>query len=263
MHIRINQLILFGLLFTATLNVSAALFDDDSTKEEVIRSQLKLSLPELKVDQVIPTAINNVYEVDAGHKVFYVDKSGRYALFGNLVDLSNKQNITQKRVEQLGRVDWNKLPLNIAIRHVIGNGSRRIAVFTDPDCPFCKKLEQETIAKLKNVTVYYFLFPLPTHQYAEIDSQKIICSENTEDAYLGWMVEGRALPKKSTCANDSILTKMQQVGNDVVQVEVTPTIILPDGSIVTGLAPADYLSQLIDNTSPPPPSVSSAATTSH
>lgn len=215
----------------------------------VIRSKLKEVLPELKVDSINQTAIQQVYEVISGRKVFYVNSTGQYAILGNLVDLNTKRSLTQQKVESLSVVDWNKLPLTSAIRHVIGKGERRIAVFTDPECPFCKELDQNTIPKLKNVTVYYFLFPLPIHKNAEADSQKILCSENPEKTYLAWMVSGQELPVKTMCQQAKTLIEIKRIGTSI-GIDATPTIILPNGVTVDGLVPADYLNKLIDNAAP-------------
>lgn len=214
-----------------------------------IQNNLKTTLPELKVDQINPTAVKNVYEVISGHKVFYVDGSGRYAFLGNMVDLNTKKSITQTKVEQLSVVNWNELPLNIAIKQVIGKGERRIAVFTDPDCPFCQRLEQDTIPKLKNVTVYYFLFPLAIHANAENDSKRILCAENPDATFKAWMVSSIALPARNSCKNSANLPIMKALGNKF-GIDAAPTIILPNGKLLPGLAPADYLNKLINDTAP-------------
>lgn len=248
---------LFWLLFCFSLIRSVTAIETSPTPQasnpiEIIKSNLKTNLPDLKVEQVNPTAIPNLYEVVSGRKIFYVDSTGRYAILGNMVDLTNKQSITEARVKQLSVVDFRSLPLNIALKQTIGTGERKIAIFTDPDCPFCKRLETDTIPKLKNVTIYYFLFPLTSiHANAAIDSKKILCSENPDRAYLQWMTDSKALGNKTECANAKVLTQMQEVGKKVIQVEATPTIVLENGNIVAGLVPADYLGKLINDAHPP------------
>lgn len=229
------------------LNTWAA--GSDSQVTSIISKNLRSNLPSLTIDRIIPTQVPGVYEVDSGRKVFYVDASGNYAFVGNLLDLTNKNNLTEARTEALNRIDFNKLPIDIAIRKVIGNGKDKIAVFTDPDCPFCKRLEGETIPKLKNVTVYYFLFPLPIHSGAVEDSKRILCAENPESAIVAFMVKGSTITKNDSCDNAKRLAEMQDSGNNLVQVTGTPTIVLPNGKIVSGLIPADYLTKLIDDNS--------------
>jgi thiol:disulfide interchange protein DsbC len=169
-----------------------------------------------------------------------------------MVDLASKQNLTEKKVQSLSFVDWNKLPIKIAIIKIIGNGERKIAVFTDPDCPFCKRLDSDTIAKQKNLTVYYFLFPLAMHANAETDSKRIICAENPDKTYEDWMINDKKLPVQDKCQRVANLQQMKQVGSQLIGIEATPTIILPNGQIVSGLIPADYLEKLIADTSPVP-----------
>ncbi len=241
----LSNVLLCGLMVTLVAKSFAA----DVTISPSISKNLQSNLPSLTIDRIIPTQVPGVYEVDSGRKVFYVDSTGNYAFVGNLLDLTTKTNYTEARTEALNRIDFNKLPLSVAMRKTIGNGQNKIAVFTDPDCPFCKRLEGETIPKLKNVTIYYFLYPLPIHPDAVNDSKRILCSENPESAMFAMMVKDSTIAKYNSCENAGRLTKMQDAANNLVQVTGTPTIVLPNGKIVSGLIPADYLTKLIDDNS--------------
>jgi thiol:disulfide interchange protein DsbC len=243
----ISVLLASSLLIAVT---SAYAADSDPTIA-TIKQNLKNNLPDLVIDQITTTPFNGVYEVDSGRKVFYVDSSGNYGLVGNLLDLKNKVSLTEERTTELNRIDWSKLPLDLAIKRVRGTGASRIAIFTDPDCPFCHRLEAETIPYLKNVTIYYYLYPLAIHANAEKDSKRILCAENPESAMVSFMAKGADLGNNITCLSGTQrLPQMMAVGNNVVQVTGTPTIILPNGRIVSGLVPADYLMQLIDQNQP-------------
>jgi thiol:disulfide interchange protein DsbC len=222
----------------------------NATANDDIAKNLKIYLPDLVVDQINATVIPNVYEVVSGHKIFYIDSTGRYLLLGNLVDLSNKQSITEDRVNSISKVKFSSLPLNLALKQVIGNGDRKIAVFTDPDCPFCQRLEQDTIPKLTNVTIYYFLFPLAIHANAETDAKKILCAENPDKTFLLWMKNNINLPTNASCNAINKLALIKKFGSEVVGVEATPTIILQNGNLIKGLPPADYLNQLIIDAMP-------------
>ncbi|MDD3266566.1 MAG: DsbC family protein [Burkholderiales bacterium] len=211
-----------------------------------IKKNLSKSLPDVTVDRIVSTPFKGVYEVDSGRKVFYVDETGSYIIIGNLLDLNTKSSLTEARTEELNIVDWSKLPLGSAIKRTKGAGENNIAIFTDPDCPFCKRLEAETISKLNNVTIYYFLYPLAIHPNAVEHSRQIICSDNQESAMVAFMSRGATISKYSNCTNAKNLEIMQQAGESIVQVNSTPTIILPNGRIVTGLVPADYLSKMIE-----------------
>jgi thiol:disulfide interchange protein DsbC len=229
---------------------SLVIYFADAASTDQIAKNLKIYLPDLIVDQINPTVIPNVYEVVSGHKIFYIDSTGRYLMLGNLVDLSTKQSITETRVNEISDVKFSSLPLNLALKQVIGNGERKIAVFTDPDCPFCQRLEQDTVPKLSNVTIYYFLFPLAIHANAETDSKKILCAENPDKTFLLWMKNSINLPNNSSCNASAKLAQMQKIGVNVVGVEATPTIVLQNGKVIKGLPPADYLNQLITDAMP-------------
>lgn len=229
--------------------VATAASVSDSTAATITKN-LKANLPDLAIDKIESTPLPGIYEIDSGRKVFYVDASGNYALIGNLLDLTTKTSLTEQRSNDLNQIDWKKLPTDIAITRVKGNGTNKIAIFTDPDCPFCKRLEAETTSKLKDVTIYYYLFPLAIHPNAASDSKKILCAENPESAMVGFMAHGQGLGKNATCDNGKKLTQMQEIGTNLVQVTGTPTIVLPNGRIVSGLVPADALSRMIDQNQP-------------
>ena len=233
------------LLLTSLLTVPSYA----ATTEQVlatIATKLKINLPDLVVDQVSATPMPGIYEVDSGRKVFYVDGSGNYALIGNLMDLKTKTNLTEQRSSALNRINWQQLPTDSAIMHVIGTGKNKLAVFTDPDCPFCKRLEAETIAKLSNVTVYYYLFPLAIHPHAADHAKRILCAENPESSLIAFMTKDKPLGQNNSCDNSLKLAKMQALGTNLLQVSGTPTLVLANGKIVSGLVPADYLTRLIE-----------------
>ena len=220
-----------------------------------ITQGLDKTLPAVKINQINKSVFPGVYEVISGRKVFYVDASGNYAMIGKMIDLTTKEDLTQQKVDNLSVVDWNKLPLKIAIRRVMGKGERKLAVFTDPDCQFCKRFDAEVVPKLINVTVYYFLYPLPIHINAENNSKRILCSQNPDKTFVAWMVDDKKLPIQNKCERSKDLEQMKQVGTQIVLVDSTPTLILPDGKIINGMVPADYINKLLTDISPAPESV--------
>jgi|SRR6185437_8152764 len=244
----IKLLLLCTVLFTTFANADTALANISAQ----IRKTLKETLPQLAIDQVNTTPIGGMYEIISGRKVFYVDSTGRYAMLGNLVDLSVKQSLTEEKVKSLAITNWDKIPTKIAIVKIIGKGERRIAVFTDPDCPFCKRLDADILTKQKNLTIYYFLYPMAMHANSDNDSKRIICAENPDTTYINWMVNDKPLPIQNKCKRLPNLEQMKKVGTEVVGIEATPTIVLPNGQIISGLIPADYLDKLITETSPAP-----------
>ena len=236
--------LLLSLLVGAALvacNKTGANNGDNAVSIDQIKAQLVKQVPGLTtVDQVNPTSINGLYEVVVGRKIFYVSTDGKLAVFGNIVDLATKQSITEQHMQDLAKVDFNKLPLDLAIKQVIGDGSRKIAVFTDPDCPYCKMFEKQVVPQLKNVTVYSFLFPLPIHPNAATHAKQIWCSTDRVATWAAWMQKDKALPTNTSC-DTSGLDKVMKLGTDVVQVDGTPTIVLETGQILPGMLPADQL----------------------
>ena len=253
MQKNILKKILLSLFLLTNISVALASSEVDAKISATIKTALQKNLPELPVDQINKTPVNGLYEVISGRKVFYVDATGNYAVLGNLVDLSTKQSLTEAKTQLLSKVDWSKLPLDIAIKQVIGDGSRKLVIFTDPDCPFCKRLEIETVSKLKDVTVYYFLFPLPMHADAANKSKKILCSQNPEKALFSWLKDEKPLPNNMSCKNAARLEQMISTGKNIVQVDATPMLVLENGNILSGLVPADYLNKLITDAMPVAP----------
>lgn len=238
--------ILIGLLISASL---VACNKSETKSVDQIKTDLVKQVPGLtKIDQVNPTKIDGLYEVVVGRKIFYVSTDGKYAMFGNLVDLDSKQSVTEQRTQELSKIDFNKLPLDLAVKQVNGDGSRKIAVFTDPDCPYCKMFEKQVVAQLKDVTVYSFLFPLPIHPDAKTHAQQIWCSKDRTATFAAWMQKDTALPTDTSC-DTSALDKVVKVGTDLVGVDGTPTIILSTGEIIPGMLPADQLNAKLDQLS--------------
>jgi thiol:disulfide interchange protein DsbC len=248
---KLLQISLLGFSLIGTINYSYAsdgvIVESDLSVK--IQSNLTKYLPDLKVDQIRTTPLAGIYEIDSGRKVFYSDVSGSYIMLGNLLNLANKTSLTKQRSEELNIINWQQLPLDLAIMRKIGKGNQKIAVFTDPDCPFCQRLEAETMNKLRNVTIYYYFYPLPIHPQAADDAKRILCAENPESAMVSFMAKGKTLGKNNNCRRSNDLALMQKIGKEVVQVSGTPTIVLPNGRIVSGLVPADYLTNLISQNS--------------
>jgi thiol:disulfide interchange protein DsbC len=242
-----KKLLLWSLGLIYSLGVNAAV---DNLIEQSIRGALKQKLPDLAVDAILPTPVAGIYEVDSGRKVFYTSTDASYIFIGNLIDLTTKTSLTEQRSNSLNKINWQKLPIKLAVRHIAGSNNanqRHIAVFTDPDCPFCKRLEAETLSKLQDVSIYYFLFPLKIHKDAAEHALKILCAENPESALISFMGKDMPLGKNASCISGvRRLFQMQKIATNLVQVAGTPTIILPNGRIISGLVPADYLKQMID-----------------
>ena len=250
--------IILGLIIASTL--AACHNSSSSMTNDQLKANLVKQVPGLTtVDQINPSKISGLNEVVVGRKIFYVSTDGKYAVFGNVVDLATKQSLTEQRMQQLAKIDFAKLPLDLAIKQVIGDGSRKVAVFTDPDCPYCKMFEKQVVPQLHNVTVYSFLFPLPIHPNAASDSKKIWCSKDRTATFAAWMQNNTALPTNTSC-DTSDLDRVMKIGTELVQVDGTPTLIFQNGQTIPGMLPADQLNAKLDEVSGTAPAASSPAT---
>jgi thiol:disulfide interchange protein DsbC len=180
----------------------------------------------IKVDSVAKTPYGGLYEVRTNGDIFYTDETARYMFVGKVMDLTTLQDLTRARVDQISAIRFSDLPLEDAIKSVKGNGKRVMAVFEDPDCPYCRKLHQ-TMQAIDNVTVYTFLLPILSDDSAR-KSKNIWCAPDRAQAWRSWMTESKAAP----AAPDACRTPNEQVlalGRKL-RVAGTPTIYFADGS---------------------------------
>lgn len=180
----------------------------------------------VKVDAVTKTPYAGMYEVRTNGDIFYTDETARYLFVGKVVDLTTLKDLTRERADELAAMPFSELPLQLAIKTVKGNGKRVMAVFEDPNCPYCKKLHQ-TMRGIDNVTVYTFLLNILSEDSA-VKSKNIWCAADRSRAWADWMDEGKAAPSAPAACltpNDQVLAlgkKLRVVG--------TPTIYFADGS---------------------------------
>ena len=208
-------------------------------KEDALLKAMKEKYPATQVVTVNPSPIAGLYEVVMGKNIAYTDDAARFIVFGHVFDMQTQQDLTADRLAQLTKIDWASLPLANAIKTVKGNGKRTLAVFSDPDCPYCKSLET-SLEKLDNVTIYTFLFPLTSlHPQSEAKAIDIWCSKNPSAAWRHWMVKAEA-PKasKADCANP---IKENVALGQSLGIVGTPTLIAPDGSTKPGAAPIEQI----------------------
>lgn len=170
------------------------------------------------------------YEVYAGGRLFYTDEDVNYFFLGNIVEAKTMSNITAQRLQKLSAIKFESLPLDFAIKTVRGNGKRKVAVFSDPDCPYCKRLEKD-LANVTDVTIYTFLYPIPSlHPDAARKSKAIWCAPNRQKAWDDYMLRGVLAADKSC---DSPIDEIQAVGQKY-KMNGTPTLVFADGRVVPG-----------------------------
>lgn len=209
--------------------------------EDSVRKDFSARFPKAPVQSVTKIPNIDLYEVVVGTDVYYTDDKVQYLFEGSLIDLKTEQNLTQDRVRELKEtpIAWKDLPLELAFKKVKGKGERKMAVFSDPDCPFCKRLETN-IKDLDNVTIYTFLFPLTDiHPQAKEKSKNIWCAADRQKAWDEFMLKG-VQPSKKDCDHpvDKVLAFAQK--NNI---NSTPTIVFASGKRINGAYPKDAIEE--------------------
>jgi thiol:disulfide interchange protein DsbC len=229
--IKKNKSILLATLLTSLIASSA--FADEAS----LRKAIETTYPQVKVDSITKTPFAGMYEVFAGGQILYADDKLTYLITdGQLIDPKTKRNITSSRLEELTKVDVSTLPLDQAIKVVKGNGSRKLFVFSDPDCPYCKRLEQNELINITDVTIYTFLYPLEQlHPDAGNKARAIWCAPDKATAWQDWIDNGQLPKTTATC--DTPIDKIADLGKKY-NITSTPTLIFADGKRMLGAYPA-------------------------
>ena len=204
--------------------------------EASLKKAIEAAYPKFKVESVIKTPYGGLYEVFMGGQIVYTDEKLSFLIAeGQLVDPKTKKNITGERMEELTKIDFNTLPLDQAIKVVKGNGSRKLVVFSDVDCPYCKQLERKELANITDVTIYTFLYPIETlHPDAAAKSKSIWCAKNRVKAWNDWIFNNQLPSTTGTC--DVPLERVGELAKKL-GVTSTPTLIFADGKRMLGAQP--------------------------
>ena len=200
-------------------------------QEAAIRKNLSERLPSLPpIEEVSKAPISGLYEIRvSGNEIFYTDAEGNFLIQGNLIDTKLRRNLTEERVDKLNAVAFDALPLKDAFTIVRGNGKRKLAVFEDPNCGYCKRFERD-LQKVDNVTVYMFLYPILSADSTD-KSRNIWCARDKGKAWTDWMVRDQQAP--SANCDSSVLARNIEFGKKY-KITGTPTLIFADGSRVPG-----------------------------
>ncbi|WP_298832151.1 DsbC family protein [uncultured Piscinibacter sp.] len=211
----------------ATLALALSLAVPALAQEAVIRKNFAERLPDFpKLDEITKTPIPGLYEVRIGTEVFYTDEQGNHIIDGSLIDTRTRANLTQARIDKLTQIDFAKLPLKDAIVWKQGSGERKMAVFADPNCGYCKRFERD-LSAVKDVTVYTFLYPILGADSIE-KSKNIWCAKDRTAAWRDWMLEG-ATPAKVTAQCDVAALQRNTEFGRKHRINGTPGIVFEDG----------------------------------
>jgi thiol:disulfide interchange protein DsbC len=230
-------MLVWGVLLLSALGTSA------HAGEKEIRQSLQSNFPGIgKIEHIVMTPYAGLYEVLVEGQLLYTDAKGLYLFDGNVIETKTRRNISEERRRILFAIDFDKLPLELAVKKVKGNGKRKLAQFTDPNCSFCKRLEKE-LNKVTDVTIYSFLYPIFPGSDEMV--RYVLCSKDPVKTWDNWMLNGIA-PEKALC--DTPQTEKVKALGQKLHVSGTPNIIFGNGVQSPGYLVAEELERNLNQT---------------
>ena len=220
-----------SLVLIALTAFAASAFANDTVKAELAKKY-----PEVKAERITKTQYGNLFEIFAGGEIIYTDEKVTFLLLGTLVDAQTRTNISEARLQKLSAINFNDLPLDQAIKLVRGNGSRRMAIFADPNCGYCKRFEQD-VNTTDNITAYIFTYPILAQDSIE-KSKSIWCSTDRLKAWQDQMLREKAPTAKGTC--ETPVDKVLALGRKL-NITGTPTTFFEDGERISGAMAKDRM----------------------
>jgi thiol:disulfide interchange protein DsbC len=222
----------------ATVALAFCLAPAAFADEAAIRKSIGERLPDFpKIDEIQKTAIPGIYEIRIGTDILYTDEQGNHLIEGQLIDTKTRANLTDARVAKLTAIDFKSLPLKDAMVWKQGTGARKMVVFADPNCGYCKKFERD-LQTVKDVTVYTFLYPILGPDSNE-KSKAIWCAKDNTKAWREWMLKGTPVTDSAQC-DTSVLQRNVAFGRKH-RINGTPGIVFEDGKHVPGAIGAEQI----------------------
>jgi thiol:disulfide interchange protein DsbC len=186
--------------------------------------------------------------VRIGHELIYTDADGSHVLQGEIIDTKSKSNLTRQRIDKLTAIKFDELPLKDAMVFKQGNGSRRLAVFADPNCGYCKRLERELVS-LKDVTIYNFVYPVLGPD-SDAKSRAIWCSKDALKTWRDWMLDGVTPPRAMGNCDTGAIQRTTAFGQKY-RINGTPALFFENGERVPGAMSGADLAKRLDEAKKP------------
>lgn len=230
----IRPLALCAILLLTILGASA--------QDAQIKKNIEAQLPQLPgIQEVRKTPIPGLFEVRTSDAdIFYTDAQGRFLIQGEIYDLKERRNLTKEREDALTAVKWDRLPTQDAITLTRGNGSRKLAVFADPNCGYCKKFERDLL-KVDNVTVHVFQIGILGPD-SKAKNRAIWCARDKGQSWLDWMVRSTPATEAAAMCDASAITRNEAFAKKS-KINSTPTLLFEDGSRQAGAISLEELEQ--------------------
>lgn len=227
--------------FTAFV-LAACLAPAAFADEAAIRKSIAERLPDFpKIDEVSKTAIPGLYEIRIGAEILYTDEQGNYLIEGQMIETRSRVNLTEERIAKLTAIDFKSLPLKDAMVWKQGTGERKLVVFADPNCGFCKKFERDLQA-VKDITVYTFLYPILGGDSPE-KSKAIWCAKDNTKAWRDWMLKGTPVVGSPEC--DTSALQRNAVFGKKHRINGTPGLVFEDGTHRAGAMNTDAIEKML------------------
>ena len=217
-------------------------------QEAAIRQALAQRLPQLKVvDEIKPAGVSGLYEVRVnGSEIYYTDAKGDFLIDGQIIETKTRRNITEDRIAKLTAIPFDSLPIKDAFTLVRGNGQRKMAVFEDPNCGYCKRFERD-LQKVDNVTVYLFLYPVLGPDSVK-KSQDIWCAKDRAAAWQDWMLRDQAAGAANAACDTGAIARNVELGRKY-KITGTPTLLFVNGARIPGAIDNARVEQALADTS--------------
>ena len=220
----------------AALVFALALVPAAFADEAAIRKNISERVPDFpKIDEVTKTSIPGLYEIRVGTDILYTDEQGNYLIEGQLIETKTRTNLTEQRVAKLTAIDFKALPLKDAMVWKQGTGERKLVIFADPNCGYCKKFERDLLT-VKDITVYTFLYPILGPDSTE-KSKQIWCAKDNAKVWRDWMIKGTPIGESPSC-DTSALARNVALGRKH-RINGTPGVVYEDGKMQPGAVGAE------------------------
>jgi thiol:disulfide interchange protein DsbC len=226
---------LFSFLILLLFGKSPALTNEEASPllKELIKKEFRiLEIREAPLEGFWEIAC----EIGQERMIIYIHKNLRFIIHGQILDRQIKRNITLDRLRDFRRVNISTLPLENAIP--MGQGKRKLYVFTDPQCHFCFQLHEE-LKQIKDLQTFFFLYPLNPASYEK--AKAIWCSQDKVQA-LEETYEGKEL--RSPSCDTRPIDKNMELGKRLL-IESTPTLLFQNGKMMEGYTASDTLENLL------------------
>ncbi len=228
-----------ALAITATLPIVVTTNVFAQSAEANIKKMLQQRIGDgPAIESVTKTPFSGLYEVKIGPEIVYTDADAKFVFIGRIMDAETSKDMTQARIDELNRIKFADLPLELAAKSVKGNGKRVVAVFEDPNCGYCKRF-RKTLSEMKDLTVYTFMYPILGDD-SKTKARNMWCASDKAKAWDEWMLNGKAASAAPEACKAAEIDKVVELGKKY-NVRGTPTIFFTDGSRIPGAIDAKAL----------------------